>query len=204
MKVIGLTGNIGTGKSAIMKVAAQRGGLTIDADKVVHEIQENDAELQAQIGKTFGPETLLADGKINRPILGSIVFADPTKMAELEALIHPKVREKMTEMVKSAQAPFVMIEAIKLLEGGLKDICDEVWVANCGKFLQLQRLIVARGMDEDEAFKRIMAQNPQEEKVAQATSVIDTTGTLAHTQSQVNELLDTLLAQSASTELTSQ
>ena len=193
MKVIGLTGNIGTGKSAIMKVAAQRGGLTIDADKVVHEIQESDKELQAAIGKAFGADTLLPDGKINRPKLGSIVFADPAKMEQLEKLVHPKVREKMTSMVQSASAPFVMIEAIKLLEGPTKDLCDLVWVADCGKFLQLQRLIICRGMDEDEAFKRVMGQNPQADKVAQADAVINTRTTLAETQSQVNGLLDELL-----------
>ena len=194
MKVVGLTGNIGTGKSAIMKVAATRGALTIDADKVVHSIQENNKEIQSKIGKAFGKEVLLPDGKINRPVLGPIVFSDPEKMAELESIIVPQVRIDIENMVNSATEPFVMIEAIKLLEGGLKDICDEIWVANCGKFLQLQRLIISRGMDEDEAFKRVMAQNPQEEKVAQATSVIDTTGTLAQTHTQVNDLLDELLA----------
>ncbi|MEM8863387.1 MAG: dephospho-CoA kinase, partial [Chloroflexota bacterium] len=197
MKVIGLTGNIGTGKSAIMKVAALRGALTIDADKVVHSIQENNKEIQEKIGKTFGDDALLPNGKINRPALGSIVFSDPAQMEKLEAIIHPQVRDDISEMVKSAKEPLVMIEAIKLLEGPLKDLCDQVWVANCGKMLQLQRLIIARGMDEDEAFKRIMAQSPQADKVSEATSVIDTTGTLSATEAQVNELLDALLDGSA-------
>ena len=100
MKVIGLTGNIGTGKSAIMKVAAARGALTIDADKVVHGIQENNKEVQKKIGETFGADSLLPNGKINRPVLGSIVFSDPAKMAQLEAIIHPQVREDISNMVK--------------------------------------------------------------------------------------------------------
>lgn len=185
-----------------MKVAAQRGALTIDADQVVHEIQESDKEVQAEIGKTFGADTLLPDGKIDRPKLGAIVFADPAKMAQLEKIIHPKVRDKMTEMVKNAKAPLVMIEAIKLLEGPTKDLCDLVWVANCGKYLQLQRLIICRGLDEDEAFKRVMGQNPQADKVAQADTVIDTTGTLAQTVEQVNGLLDELAAEAAESEPT--
>ncbi len=193
MKVVGLTGNIGTGKSAIMKVAAKRGALTIDADKLVHGIQENNKDVQAAIGKAFGADVLLPNGKINRPKLGSIVFADPAKMKQLEGIIHPAVREEMTTLVENATAPLVMIEAIKLLEGPTKDLCDIVWVANCGKFLQLQRLIISRGMDEDEAFKRIMGQNAQADKVAKADAVIDTTGTLAQTESQVNQLLDELL-----------
>ncbi len=200
MKVIGLTGNIGTGKSAIMKVAAKRGALTIDADKLVHGIQENNKDVQSAIGKTFGADVLLPDGKINRPKLGSIVFADPAKMKQLEEIIHPAVREEMTSLVENSDAPLVMIEAIKLLEGPTKDLCDLVWVANCGKFLQLQRLIISRGMDEDEAFKRIMGQNPQADKVAQADVVIDTTGTLAETEAQVNGLLDELISSDSAEE----
>ena len=102
MKVVGLTGNIGTGKSAIMKVAATWGALTIDADKVVHSIQENNKEIQSKIGKAFGKEVLLPDGKINRPALGPIVFSEPEKMAELESIIVPQVRIDIENMVKSA------------------------------------------------------------------------------------------------------
>lgn len=193
MKVIGLTGNIGTGKSAIMKVAAARGALTIDADKVVHSIQENNTDIQKKIGEAFGADVLRPNGKIDRSVLGSIVFSDPAKMADLEAIIHPQVREDIGNLVRSATEPLVMIEAIKLLEGPLKELCSEIWVANCGKMRQLQRLIIARGMGEDEAFERVMAQSPQADKVAQATAVIDTTGTLAGTKAQVNQLLDVLL-----------
>ena len=198
MKVIGLTGNIGTGKSAIMKVAAERGALTIDADQVVHQILENDSGIQEKIGATFGGDVRHPDGKINRPALGSIVFADESKLGQLEEILHPQVRENISQQVKSADAPLVMIEAIKLLEGPLKELCDAVWVANCGKLLQLQRLVIARGMDDEEAFKRIAAQSPQSEKVAQADLIIDTTGTLADTQSQVNAALDDILSEDKS------
>lgn len=193
MKVIGLTGNIGTGKSAIMNVAAGRGVLTIDADHVVHDILNNDSGIQTKIGEAFGDDVRHSDGTINRPALGSMVFADAEKLSQLETILHPQVHENISQQVKTAIAPLVMIEAIKLLEGPLKDLCDAVWVANCGKLLQLQRLVIARGMDDDDAFKRIAAQSPQSDKVAQANAVINTTGTLAHTNAQVNQLLDALI-----------
>ena len=199
MKVIGLTGNIGTGKSAIMKVAANRGALTIDADHVVHDILENDSDIQSKIADAFGGDVRHPNGKINRPALGSIVFSDGEKLEQLEAILHPQVRENISQQVKSATEPLVMVEAIKLLDGPLKDLCDAVWVANCGKLLQLQRLVIARGMDEDEAFKRIVAQSPQAEKVAQADEVISTTGTLASTNAHVNQLLDALMGDGADT-----
>lgn len=190
--VIGLTGNISTGKSAIMKFAAERGVLTIDADKVVHEIQNSDIIVQQRIADVFGPEMRHPDGSINRPALGAIVFSDPDMMAKLEGIIHPVVRRKITEMVSSTEAHMVMVEAIKVLEGPLRDLCDEIWVANCGKLLQFQRLVIARGMDEDEAFKRLATQafqSPQEDKVAQANVVIDTSGTLTQTRDQVMSAL---------------
>lgn len=187
-KIIGLTGNIGTGKSAIMKFAAEQGVLTIDADKVVHEVQQTNETVQRQIAEAFGPEIRKEDGSINRPALGAIVFSDPEMMTKLESILHPVVRLKITNMVSESEAEIVMVEAIKLLEGPLKTLCDAIWVANCGKLLQFQRLVIARGMDEDEAFKRIAtqaSQAPQEEKVAAANLVIDTTGTLTQTRDQV-------------------
>ncbi|MEM7799376.1 MAG: dephospho-CoA kinase [Chloroflexota bacterium] len=196
-KIIGLTGNIATGKSAIMKYAAEQGVLTIDADKVVHEIQSTNETVQKQIAEAFGPEIRKEDGSINRPALGAIVFSDPEMMEKLESILHPVVRLKITNMVSESEADLVMVEAIKLLEGPLKSLCDAIWVANCGKLLQFQRLVIARGMDEDEAFKRIAtqaAQAPQEEKVAQATLVIETTGTLTQTRDQVMAALSELKA----------
>ena len=182
--IIGLTGNIATGKSAIMRYAAEHGALAIDADKIAHDVL-NDEGIQQKIGEVFGDEVRLPDGRVDRATLGKIVFANPEKLAQLENLIHPIVRPRIQQIVDVAPHSIVMIEAIKLLEGELSTFCDQIWVTNCGKFTQMQRLVIARGMDEEQAFERIAAQSPQTEKVAKADIVIDTTGTLAETLRQV-------------------
>lgn len=185
--IIGLTGNIATGKSAIMRETARRGALTIDADQVVHQILDQEEAIQDKIKEAFGNDVLLPNGRINRAMLGSIVFKDHQALQKLETIVHPLVRPKINEIIANTSASIVVIEAIKLLEGDLVEECDQVWVANCGKFLQLQRLIISRGMDEEHAFERIMAQPPQAEKVARADVVIETTGPLTSTSHQVQE-----------------
>lgn len=185
--IIGLTGNIATGKSAIMREAARRGALTIDADQVVHQILDQEEAIQDKITAAFGDAVVLPNGRINRAALGSVVFKDPQALQKLETIVHPLVRPKVNEIIANTSASIVIIEAIKLLEGDLVEECDQVWVANCGKYLQLQRLIISRGMDEDHAFERIMAQSPQADKVARADVVIDTTGPLTSTSQQVHE-----------------
>lgn len=190
--IIGLTGNIGTGKSAIMEIAAEHGVLTIDADKVVHHLMAADAALRQKIGQTFGEKVLTAGGSVDRAALGRMVFGDPAALRKLEQIVHPAVRRQIKEQIAAASAEVIMIEAIKLLEGDLKDECDQIWVADCGKLLQMQRLVAGRGMNEDEAFQRIASQSPQTEKVAAADVVIDTRGTLSETRQQVLAALKTI------------
>ncbi|MCA9979714.1 MAG: dephospho-CoA kinase [Anaerolineales bacterium] len=185
--IIGLTGNIATGKSAIMREAARRGALTIDADQVVHQILDQEEAIQDKIKAAFGEAVSLPNGRVNRAALGSIVFKDPKALQKLEDIVHPLVRPKVHEIIANTNASIVFIEAIKLLEGDLVKECDQIWVANCGKYLQLQRLIISRGLDEDHAFERIMAQPPQAEKVARADVVIETSGPLTSTMQQVHE-----------------
>ena len=183
--IVGLTGNIATGKSAIMKIAAEQGALTLDADKVVHSIMNNDRALQRAIIEAFGNEVAAEDGHINRSALAKIVFNNPEKLARLEGLIHPTVRQEIHKYISLNDAKVVMIEAIKLLEGTLKDDCQQIWVAHCDRQRQLDRLLICRGMDQETAEMRLNAQSAQEEKVAQANVVIDTGGTMAQTKEQV-------------------
>lgn len=183
--IIGLTGNIATGKSAVLRFAAEQRAHVIDADKKVHELLSTNASIQAEVTKAFGEDIRGANGAINRAALGRKVFGQPEEMGKLEAILHPAVRTAIKSEVEGSSAAVVMIEAIKLLEGPLSELCDTVWVTNCGKFRQLQRLIIARGMNEDEAFTRIMSQEPQADKVAKADLVIDTSGALADTLKQV-------------------
>lgn len=183
--IIGLTGNIATGKSAVMRVAATHGAFVIDADKVVHELLNGHTAVQEKIVAAFGEQVKQADGSIDRMELGRLVFSDPAQLEKLESVVHPEVAPVIWERIEQSSAAVVVIEAIKLLDGQLAEGCDQIWVTNCGKFLQLQRLIVARGMDEEQAFQRVVAQSAQEEKVAKADVVIDTSGTLAETNKQV-------------------
>lgn len=182
--IIGLTGNIATGKSAVMRLAAERGALTIDADRVVHELLDGDPTIQAAIAKAFGSEARRDDGRIARAALGRIVFGDADKLRMLEEILHPVVRLEIARRVGETTAAVVMIEAIKLLEGPLADACDQVWVTTCSRETQLERLRVCRGMASDAAEARVDAQTPQANKLARADVVIDTEGLLSDTQAQ--------------------
>ncbi len=182
--IVGLTGNIATGKSAVMRLAADMGALTIDADKIVHELQDHDAELQAAIAVAFGSEVRREDGRIDRRALGKIVFDDPQAMRDLEGIVHPMAQRELARRVQESEQPIVFIEAIKLLEGPLVKMCHQIWVTRCSRQRQLDRLRICRGMETNTAVARIKAQPPQEEKVAQADVVIDTNGYMIDTEKQ--------------------
>lgn len=184
--IVGLTGNIATGKSAIMRLAKEHDALTIDADKLVHELMDSDATMQAAIAVAFGPEVRQEDGRINRAKLGEIAFADPTAMQDLEAMVHPAVGKVVDTRILASEKSIIFIEAIKLLEGNLRDICHQIWVTRCSPQRQMERLRVCRGMETEIAAVRIKSQPPQEEKVAQSDVLIDTNGLMKDTDAQFN------------------
>ena len=193
--IIGLTGNIATGKSAVMGIVAERGALTLDADQIVHEILDNDRRAQGAIATIFGANVRLSDGRIDRDAVARIVFRDPEALRKLEEILHPHVRERLFERIEESNQPIVFIEAIKLLEGSLAAECDEIWVTRCPIETRIERLVTIRGMDREMAKMRSRAQPPQERKVALADVVIDTVGTMAATRAQV-ELAWSRLARS--------
>ncbi len=182
--IVGVTGNIATGKSVVMRLAADHGALTIDADNLVHEIMDEDAEMQAAIAVAFGPEVRRPDGSIDRDALGEIVFEDPDAMRDLEEMIHPAVTNVIMQRIADTNLPIIFIEAIKLLETDLVKLCRQIWVTRCAKQRQLERLRICRGLDTPSAATRIKAQPPQEDKVAQADVVIDTNGYMTDTAKQ--------------------
>lgn len=185
--IIGLTGNIATGKSAVMRLAAEQGALVIDADRVVHELLQRDEGIQTAVIAAFGPEIRLADGRIDRAALGRLVFGNESRLQQLEDILHPAVREEIARRVATSDVPVVMIEAIKLLEGPLAAVCDQIWVTTCSRSTQLERLRVCRGMDDEAAMARVEAQPPQEEKIARADVVIRTNGLMSTTQEQFEQ-----------------
>jgi dephospho-CoA kinase len=185
-KLLGLTGNIATGKSEVARMLQQLGAQIIDADQVAREIvQPGEPALEA-IVRVFGKDILNDDGSLHRKAMGQLVFRNAEKLKQLESITHPAVRERMWKKIHALpDDAIVVVEVIKLFESGWADHCDEVWVTNCSREKQVERLIYTRSMNETEAIARVEAQNPQSEKLKRADVVIDTSGTLEETRVQV-------------------
>ena len=183
--LIGITGNIGTGKSTVARMLAELGAEVIDADLVAHQVMQAGTPAHARIVETFGPEVLDPDGEIDRARLGGIVFAAPEALARLEAIVHPATLAAISHRIASTSADVVVVEAIKLIEAGMADACDSVWVTTCRLEQQVYRLMGGRGLSRAEAAQRVRAQPPQEDKITRADVVVDTSGSLSRTRAQV-------------------
>jgi dephospho-CoA kinase len=188
VKVIGLTGNIGCGKSTVAGMLRDMGVATIDADVVARQVRTNDGVARRRIEERFGTSEAAP--------LAEIVFSDPAALAELEAILHPPVRDevraRLAELM-AAGAEVACIEAIKLLESPLLDRCDETWVVRCDEADALARL-AERGIDEEAARARLANQTPQDEKVAAADRVIDGSAPMDETLRQVEAAYRALIA----------
>jgi dephospho-CoA kinase len=183
--IIGLTGNIATGKSTVIEMLAQRGAFTIDADKLVHQLLDADLAVRSEIVARFGPDVRDASGAIDRVRLGAVVFSNLAGMRDLEEILHPRVQLQVDELLARCGSSAVVIEAIKLLDSELRQRCQAIWVTTCREEQQLQRLMNGRKMTRAQALARIRSQPPQAEKLAQADVVIDTSGTMDYTEKQV-------------------
>ena len=190
--VIGLTGNIASGKSVVLQYLANLGALAIDADQVAQETYLPGNPAYEPILARFGSELAFNDGQINRSKLGRIVFRDPAALAELEAIIHPLVTRKILELKDSTDRAVVAIEAIKLFEAGIDKHCDTRWAIAANDNLRLERLMEDRGLDEAAAHQRIKAQSPQSDKIRLADQVIYTDVNFTHTYNQVFEQFSAL------------
>jgi dephospho-CoA kinase len=182
---IGLTGNIATGKSTVGRMLTELGAEVIDADRIVHAVLAPDGAAYPVVVAAFGVGILALDGTINRRKLGDLVFTDADALARLEQLTHPPVIAIIEERITASTAPVVAVEAIKLLESGVSDDYEAIWVTTCPETAQLKRLMKSRRLTREEALRRIHAQPPQAEKIARADVVIDTSGTLDETRAQV-------------------
>ena len=192
--VIGLTGNIGTGKSTVMAMLARLGAKTIDADRVAHQVMEPGQPAYGQVIAAFGQDVAPAGGPIDRYRLGQIVFSDPQALARLEQIVHPAVFRRIQQLLGQMTAPVAVIEAIKLLEAGLSvQLCDTIWVVTAPREQQIERLMRSRSLSHDEAVLRIEAQPPQADKVAQADVVIENGGSPEETWLQVQRAWQNLV-----------
>jgi dephospho-CoA kinase len=183
--VIGLTGNIASGKSAVARILADLGADAIDADAVAHEALEPGAEEAAMIAERFGSDVIRPNGSVDRAALGRIVFSDSQALADLEAIIHPGVRRRVYDWLAGVTTDVAVLEAIKLLEGPLVDHVDSVWVVAAPREIRIDRLVRERGLTPDEAARRVDAQNPEEEKVRRADVVLRNDGALEDLRRQV-------------------
>jgi len=185
--VIGLTGNIATGKSVVRRMLEHLGAYTIDADSLTHRAYAKGAPGYQQVLNKFGKWLLNREGEIDRQKLGNLVFSDAEAMRQLEEIVHPLVRQATELLIKRATQSVIVIEAIKLLEGDLRKMCDSIWVTNAPEVIQVERLMRKRGFSRDQAQDRIRAQSSQTQKVNMANMVITNTGSYDDLWKQVSE-----------------
>lgn len=191
MLKLGLTGGIASGKSAVAAMLRELGFPVLDADSVSHKLMEPGQAAHDEILKTFGADLADGSGRIDRAKLAGIVFADPGKLAQLNAILHPRVEQAILRQFEEWRGNGVkdaaFVEAALLIEAGLAKRLDGLVVAWSRPEQQMERL-KARGMKEVEARRRIAAQLPLEEKLNQATWTINCSGSLEETRGQVQAL----------------
>ena len=186
--IIGLTGPIGCGKTTVAGWLAERGAVIVDADVVAREVTAPGQPAHDAIISLFGDGVRATDSTLDRAALGRVVFRDPVYLAQLEAIVHPIVRPRILERIADAEgagAPAVVIEAIKLVEGGLAELCDEVWLITCPQTVQRER-VIDRGSTPEDADQRIASQAGMTERLRPwATRVLDTSGPAADARARV-------------------
>jgi dephospho-CoA kinase len=191
MKIIGLTGGIGSGKSTVSKVLAHLGAVVIDADKMGHEVFKPGTKAWQEVVDAFGQGIISADGTIDRRKLGEIVFSNPGARAKLNQVMHPliyeQVKSRMEEYGRKGVA-IIIVEAPLLLEVGWKSLVDEVWVTSASEATVIKRLKEQKGLPEAQSLARIRAQLTDEERIRQADVVIDTDCALDELKERVEAL----------------
>ena len=191
MLVIGLTGSIGTGKSAVTGRLEQLGAKIINADHVGHDAYTPNSEIWNEVVRAFGEEILEADGAIDRKKLGALVFSDPEQLAKLNAIMHPRMAGMVADRIeqfRAVGAPVVVVEAALMFEAGWETRVDEVWVVDSPLDLVMKRLYARNGMDEAEVNRRIKSQMDIRERLERADVVVDNAGDLAALEQVVDSL----------------
>lgn len=192
--VLGVTGNIATGKSTVVGILRELGARHIDADLVYRDLVAPGQPLLATLAEHFGDGIIADDGSLDRKALGAIVFSDPEKLKELDELTHPAVIAESDRRAGEIREGVVVLDAVKLIESGHADDCDEVWLVTAPEDVQVRRIMQRNGVDADEARRRVAAQPPLEPKLERADAVIDNSGTLDELRARVldewNAMLD--------------
>lgn len=194
--VIGVTGNIASGKSETARLLQEKGCALVDADAVAHELYGWDRALVQRIAGEFGPDVLWSDGSLNRKRLGSLVFGRPDALAALNRIVHPVLVVAIRERILSAQRIMnrVVLDAALIIELGFAKEVDYLVLVSASTAVRKERLMARSGLSEDEALRRIESQMPEEAKLAQADFVIRNETTREYLREQVDALWDEILA----------
>jgi dephospho-CoA kinase len=186
---VGLTGGVASGKSTVSAMLAELGAVVVDADVLAREVVAPGTDGLAEVVAAFGPEVLTAEGALDRPAVGAIVFADREKRRVLEGIIHPRVRARAAEIEAAAPEGAVVVHDIPLLtETGQAGSFDAVVVVDVPVETQVERMVSLRGMSPEDAQARVDAQASREERLAVATYVVDNTGTLEELRDRVHSV----------------
>jgi dephospho-CoA kinase len=186
---VGLTGGIGSGKSEVARRLAAHGAVIIDADILAREVVEPGTEGLAEVIGVFGSEVLGRDGTLDRNRLGEIVFSDPALRTKLNAIVHPRVGERIRELERDAPPGAIVVEDIPLItESDMANFYDLVVVVDVPPRVQAERLMRDRGMTQEQATARMEAQASREQRLAIATIVVDNSGSPAELDREVGEL----------------
>ena len=198
MQLIGLTGGIASGKSAVAARLAEHGAVVVDADQVARELVEPGTPALARIAQEFGDGVIASDGSLDRAALGALIFESPEKRAALNAITHPAVGIRSKELFAAAAAAdpdaIVVYDVPLLVEAGRTDEFDLIVVVNASTETRLNRMVELRGMTRDEAMHRLNSQATNTERLAIADVVIDSNGTLEQTLEQADALWEKLSA----------
>ena len=198
MLKVGLTGGIGAGKSEVSRLLVEQGAVLIDADRIAREVVAPGTPGLAAVVDAFGEDVLAPDGGLDRPKLGSIVFADPAKLAALNAIVHPLVGARSRELESAAAPDAVVVHDVPLLaENGLAGLYDVVVVVDARPETQLDRLVRLRGMTEEDARARMAAQATREKRLEIADVVIDNDVPLPELELRVQEVWADLVRRAA-------
>jgi dephospho-CoA kinase len=186
---VGLTGGIGAGKSEVSRRLARYGAVVVDADAIAREVVEPGTDGLAEVVAAFGREVLLPDGGLDRARLGDVVFGDPEARRRLNAIVHPRVGQRMAELDQAAGPDAIVVHDVPLIaENGRSDAYDVVVVVDAPPRTQIERLTRGRDMTREQAQARMAAQASREQRLAIADIVIDNSGSLAELDRQVGDL----------------
>ncbi|MEU5285850.1 dephospho-CoA kinase [Streptomyces sp. NPDC020755] len=194
MLKVGLTGGIGAGKSEVSRLLVKYGAVLIDSDRIAREVVEPGTPGLAAVVEEFGPGVLTAEGALDRPALGALVFADAGRLAALNAIVHPLVGALAAERERAAPEDAVVVHDVPLLaENGLAPLYDLVVVVDASAETQLERLVTLRGMTESDARARMAAQATRDQRRAVADLIVDNDGPLEALEPQVRTVWDELV-----------